>query len=70
MYLQGYKISAVDMFYFSLFLGSEEDDEVVAMIKELLDTRIRYVLIFLPESKYITEPIFVIAVYFWLFMQL
>lgn len=26
------------------FLGSEEDDEVVAMIKELLDTRIRYVL--------------------------
>lgn len=28
---------------FVIFLGSEEDDEVVAMIKELLDTRIRYV---------------------------
>ncbi|EPY74873.1 glucosamine--fructose-6-phosphate aminotransferase [isomerizing] 1 [Camelus ferus] len=31
--------------------GSEDDDEVVAMIKELLDTRIRYVLIFLPGIR-------------------
>lgn len=50
-----------------MFLGSEDDDEVVAMIKELLDTRIRYVLIYLPEIRYIntTEPIFIVAVYFW-----
>lgn len=58
------------MFYFLLFLGFEEDDEVVVMIKELLDIRIRYVFIFLFESKYIIELIFVIVVYFWLFMKL